>query len=108
MARITVEDCLRFVPDRFELVLLGAQRARDLAVSAEPTLSWDKDKRSVVALREFGTGKLDPADVREALIRSLQKHADQDSLPEEEEVPSPLGGIGVWAPTQSEGAASGA
>lgn len=84
MARVTVEDCLTVVTNRYELVLLAARRARDLGTGAEPTVPWDKDKRSVVALREIAMGKLDLAEVGEAMVKSLRKHADQDILHEEE------------------------
>lgn len=59
MARVTVEDCLRFVTNRFELVLLAAKRARQLVRSgADPIVPWEQDKSTVVALREVATGKL--------------------------------------------------
>ncbi len=99
MARITVEDCLQFAPNRFELVLLGAQRARDLGVGAEPTVSWDNDKATVVALREIGTGGLDPADLRESLIRSFQRYADTDRPLLDETEPFPSFGMMAGATT---------
>jgi DNA-directed RNA polymerase subunit omega len=59
MARVTVEDCLKFVKNRFELVLLTAKRARQLVrTGAEPIVPWEHDKATVVALREVATGKL--------------------------------------------------
>jgi DNA-directed RNA polymerase subunit omega len=59
MARVTVEDCLKFVKNRFELVLLAAKRARQLVrTGAEPIVPWEHDKATVVALREVATGKL--------------------------------------------------
>ncbi len=59
MARVTVEDCLSFVKNRFELVLLAAKRARQLVKSgADPIVPWEQDKATVVALREIATGKL--------------------------------------------------
>ncbi len=59
MARVTVEDCLKKIPNRFKLVLIAAKRARQLAMgSAEPTLPWDGDKSTVVALREVAQGFL--------------------------------------------------
>lgn len=58
MARITVEDCLHNVDNLFQLVLLAAQRARRLANGAEPTVSWDADKPTVVALREIAAGNV--------------------------------------------------
>jgi len=59
MARVTVEDCLTQVENRFELVLLSAKRARQLAYGAEPTLEWDKDKPTVLALRELAENTID-------------------------------------------------
>ncbi len=59
MARVTVEDCLTQVENRFELVILGAKRARQLANGAEATLEWDKDKPTVMALRELAENTID-------------------------------------------------
>lgn len=59
MARVTVEDCLDQVENRFELVILSAKRARQLANGAEPTVDWDNDKPTVVALRELAAGTID-------------------------------------------------
>ncbi|NJM12072.1 MAG: DNA-directed RNA polymerase subunit omega [Synechococcaceae cyanobacterium SM1_2_3] len=59
MARITVEDCLDRVDNRFELVLIAARRARDLAMGKEALVPWENDKPTVVALRELAEGKLD-------------------------------------------------
>lgn len=59
MARITVEDCLDQVDNRFELVLIAARRARDLALGKEAMVPWENDKPTVVALRELAEGKLD-------------------------------------------------
>ena len=59
MARVTVEDCLTQVENRFELVILAAKRARQLANGAEPTLEWDKDKPTVMALRELADNTID-------------------------------------------------
>ncbi|HRX70640.1 MAG: DNA-directed RNA polymerase subunit omega [Candidatus Competibacteraceae bacterium] len=59
MARITVEDCLDRVDNRFELVLIAARRARELALGREPLVPWENDKPTVVALRELADGKID-------------------------------------------------
>lgn len=59
MARVTVEDCLSQVENRFELVIVGAKRARQLASGAEPTLAWDNDKPTVMALRELAESSVD-------------------------------------------------
>ncbi len=61
MARITVEDCLDKVDNRFQLVLVAARRARQLALGAEPLVPWENDKPTIVALREIAEQKIDPA-----------------------------------------------
>jgi DNA-directed RNA polymerase subunit omega len=73
MARITVEDCLDKVDNRFQLVLAAARRARQLAMGAEPLVPWEDDKPTVVALREFAEGKLKPT---ELLRKSLVSRPD--------------------------------
>ncbi len=83
MARVTVEDCIDKIPNRFELVMLAAQRARDLSVGAEITVDRDNDKNPVVALREIADETVDLNDLAEGLILGMQKHADVDD-PEEE------------------------
>lgn len=65
MARVTVEDCLQNVDNLFQLVLLAAQRARRLANGAEPTVPWENDKPTVVALREIAEGNITPEMLRE-------------------------------------------
>jgi DNA-directed RNA polymerase subunit omega len=85
MARVTVEDCVDKVPNRFDLVLYSAYRARQLSGGAEPLVDRDRDKNPVVALREIAAKELKPDGVREEYIRSLQKHAEVD---EPEETPS--------------------
>jgi DNA-directed RNA polymerase subunit omega len=78
MARITVEDCIDKVANRFELVLLAAHRARILANGSAPTLDTDNDKNAVIALREIAERTLPPNDVREGLIHSMQENAEVD------------------------------
>ena len=85
MARVTVEDCVTKIPNRFELVMLAAQRARSIAAGAELTLDRDNDKNPVVALREIADQTIDLDDLREGLVKSLQKHIEMDE-PEEDEV----------------------
>ncbi|MCZ6607228.1 MAG: DNA-directed RNA polymerase subunit omega [Alphaproteobacteria bacterium] len=85
MARVTVEDCVTKIPNRFELVMMAAQRARSIAAGAELTLDRDNDKNPVVALREIADETIDLDDLREGLIKSLQKHVEMDE-PEEDEV----------------------
>ena len=82
MARVTVEDCVDKVPNRFDLVLYSGFRARQLSGGAEPMVDRDRDKNPVVALREIAAKVLVPEEVREEYIRSLQKHAEVDE-PEE-------------------------
>ena len=85
MARVTVEDCILKIPNRFELVLLAGQRARDLSAGAEETLDRDNDKNPVVALREIAEETVDFGALEETIIRSLQKRIEIDE-PEEEEM----------------------
>lgn len=83
MARVTVEDCVLQIPNRFELVMLSAHRARALASGAELTLERDRDKNPVVALREIAEQKLDLGVLEESLIKGLQRRIEPDQ-PEEE------------------------
>jgi DNA-directed RNA polymerase subunit omega len=85
MARVTVEDCILQVPNRFDLVLLAAQRARQLSAGAQLTLERDNDKNPVVALREIADRNLTPDQLQDALVSSLQKHVEVDE-PEEEDL----------------------
>jgi DNA-directed RNA polymerase subunit omega len=78
MARVTVEDCVDKVPNRFELVLLAAHRARAIATGSPITVEQDNDKYPVVALREIADRKVPADDMREALIHSIQKHTEID------------------------------
>ena len=72
MARVTVEDCIDKVPNRFELVLLAAHRARAIAVGSPIAVERENDKNSVIALREVAETSIAPNDVRESLITSIQ------------------------------------
>ena len=89
MARVTVEDCVDKVTNRFELVLLASHRARGMSAGAELLVERDNDKNPVVALREIADKKLVPADIREDLVGSLQKQVDVDE-PDEEIIAAPL------------------
>jgi len=82
MARVTVEDCVDKIPNRFDLVLTASFRARQLSGGAEPMLERDRDKNPVVALREIAGKMIKPDEAKEDYIRSLQKHAEVDE-PEE-------------------------
>ena len=90
MARVTVEDCIDKVENRFELVLLASHRARMIAGGAPLTIDRDRDKNPVVALREIAEPSLAPDDLKEDLIHSMQKYVEVDE-PEAEAVPL-LGG----------------
>ncbi len=87
MARVTVEDCIEKVDNRFDLVLLSAHRARMISSGQPITIDRDNDKNPVVALREIADGTLTPADLEEDFIHSLQKHVEVDE-PEAEVVPA--------------------
>ncbi|MCE6074535.1 DNA-directed RNA polymerase subunit omega [Agrobacterium vitis] len=78
MARVTVEDCIDKVDNRFELVLLASHRARQISQGAQITIDRDNDKNPVVALREIADETLSPDDLKEDLIHSLQKHVEVD------------------------------
>ena len=84
MARVTVEDCVDKISNRFDLVLFAAQRARQVSGGAELTLDRDRDKNPVVALREIAEQTILPADLKEAAIANLQRvHIDDDDTPDE-------------------------
>lgn len=78
MARVTVEDCIDKVDNRFELVLLASHRARQISQGSSITVDRDNDKNPVVALREIADETLSPDDLKEDLIHSLQKHVEVD------------------------------
>lgn len=86
MARVTVEDCIDKVPNRFELVLLASHRARTISQGAPLTVDRDNDKNPVVALREIADETIDKDDMREDLVHSMQKHVEVDE-PEPDLVP---------------------
>ncbi len=103
MARITTRDCEQVVPNRFELVILAAQRARDLWNGAEPQIEPGDEKTTVVALREIAARRIDPAALRQRLIRRLTR-ADADMVdfgkPPVRELaqPFPSGGTAIEPP----------
>ncbi len=78
MARVTVEDCIQKIENRFDLVLMAAHRARMISAGAQITVDRDNDKNPVVSLREIGDGAISPEDLREDLIHSLQKYVEVD------------------------------
>ena len=83
MARVTVEDCVLRIPNRFDLVMLAARRARDLHSGGQLTVDRDNDKNPVVALREIAEGTLLLDVLQNSVIQSMQKHVEIDE-PEEE------------------------
>ena len=87
MARVTVEDCILQIPNRFELVLIAARRARDIASGAKLTVDRDNDKNPVVALREVADLTISLDGVRSSLVQGLQRQVEVDE-PEEEEMES--------------------
>ena len=99
MARVTVEDCVDKVENRFELVLLASHRARLLASGSPLTIERDRDKNPVVALREIADETIAPDDLKEQLIHSLQKYVEVDE-PEAETVPL-LGSAAAAVPAAS-------
>jgi DNA-directed RNA polymerase subunit omega len=78
MARVTVEDCIDKVENRFDLVLLASHRARMVSSGAQITIDRDNDKNPVVALREIAEKMISPEDLKEDLIHSLQKYVEVD------------------------------
>ena len=88
MARVTVEDCVDKIPNRFDLVLLAAQRAREISGGAELTIDRDRDKNPVVALREIAEQTIKPNDLQEAAVLNLQK-----ILPDDEDEADEVGSL---------------
>jgi len=86
MARVTVEDCIDKIENRFDLVLMASHRARMISSGSAITVARDNDKNPVVALREIADSQLTPGDLKEDLIHSLQKHVEVDE-PETEAAP---------------------
>ena len=83
MARVTVEDCVLKIPNRFDLVMLAAQRARDITSGVALSVERDNDKNPVVALREIADETISLQELGESLIRGMQKHVESDE-PEED------------------------
>src|SRR6266571_168033 len=99
MARVTVEDCVVKVPNRFELVLLAAQRAREVTSGAPLTLDRDDDKNPVIALREIADETIQLTHLKDSLIRGMQKHIEMDEPEETPDLEQTL--FGVADPTGS-------
>jgi DNA-directed RNA polymerase subunit omega len=84
MARVTVEDCVDKIPNRFDLVLLASQRARQISAGAELTIDRDRDKNPVVALREIADETITPDELNEAVVSGLQRfRVDDEDAPDE-------------------------
>jgi DNA-directed RNA polymerase subunit omega len=97
MARVTVEDCIDKVDNRFELVLLAGHRARQISQGAQITVPRDNDKNPVIALREIADETLSPDDLKEDLIHSLQKHVEVDEPEADGEVIADQTGVAAVA-----------
>jgi DNA-directed RNA polymerase subunit omega len=93
MARVTVEDCVVRVPNRFELVLLAGQRAREVTAGAPLAVDRDNDKNPVVALREIADEVVQLEHLRDALVRGMQKHVEMDEPEEIPEIEQSLFGV---------------
>lgn len=100
MARLTVEDCITRIPNRFELVMIAAQRSRDIGSGAALTVDRDNDKNPVVALREIADGAVDPEQLKAALIQGLRRGPEIDEP--EEDVMTLLTADQAWASVTGE------
>src|ERR1700739_3816785 len=105
MARVTVEDCIDKVDNRFDLVLLAAHRARMISSGSQLTIDRDNDKNPVVSLREIADSTISPEDLREELVHSLQKFVEVDE-PEPDTVPL-IGSAGAHGGADHNGAGGG-
>lgn len=83
MARVTVEDCVEIVPNRFELVLLSARRAREISSGSSITVSKDNDKNPVIALREIADKTISVENIKDSIIRSMQRVVFRDEADQE-------------------------
>ena len=90
MARVTVEDCVEKVANRFDLVLLASHRSRNIAAGSALTVDRDNDKTPVVALREIADDTIEMDDLRESLVVSLQRVIFDDDMPDEPEEQEPV------------------
>ncbi len=101
MARVTVEDCVEKVPNRFDLVVLAAQRSRDISSGAPLTLERDNDKNPVVALREIAEETVDPEYLKESRITLMQRYHKEDT-PEEDDMEEIAMAAGLGAEASEE------
>lgn len=95
MARVTVEDCVLKIPNRFELVMVSSQRAREISSGSEITVSRDNDKNTVVALREIADETIELDNLKEALVKNYQKVIEVED--EDEEIIDVMEGEEEWA-----------
>jgi len=98
MARVTVEDCVVKVPNRFELVLLAAQRAREISSGAPLSIDRDDDKNPVVALREIADETVGLEHLKTSVVRGMQKHVEIDEPEEAHELELDTALFGIGAP----------
>ena len=105
MARVTVEDCVDKIPNRFDLVLVAGQRSRQISAGEELTVDRDNDKNPVVALREIADTTIDNDELRESIIRSMQRHIEQDE-PEEDDMALLMAGQ-EWSSATASGSSQG-
>jgi len=101
MARVTVEDCVLKIPNRFELVMMAAQRARDVATGAPLSIDRDNDKNPVVALREIADETVELDELRNALIKGHQKVVEADEP--EDDIVELMAGEQAWAQQMTRG-----
>ena len=94
MARVTVEDCIEKIPNRFDLVMVAARRSRDVSSGAEINIERDNDKNPVVALREIAEEMIPVDEISESLIHSLQRHVEIDE-PEGDSDDIEIGSVGL-------------
>ena len=105
MARVTVEDCVDKIASRFDLVLVAGQRSRQISAGEELTVDRDNDKNPVVALREIADTTVDNDELRESIIRSMQRHVEQDE-PEEDDMALLMAGQ-EWSSATASGSSQG-
>ena len=102
MARVTVEDCVEKIPNRFDLVLLAAHRSRNISAGAGLTVDRDNDKTPVVSLRELAEGTLELEDLRESLVTNLQRVITDDDMPDDDADKAPVLAIEQGETSQKE------
>jgi DNA-directed RNA polymerase subunit omega len=102
MARVTVEDCVLKVPNRFDLVMVAAQRSRDISAGSPLTVERDNDKNPVIALREIAEETVSIEELSDALIQGMQRHVEIDE-PEEEPQDFEMSVIAMGAESAGEG-----